>query len=127
MSRSVFVVFTKAADGRDADSQSLQPAAAPGHHKELGLVRRLIDPSRGAKHIQLMHFIVEEGFEVESIRENQEELLYVIQGEAEVEFDGIRRRIGPGGTLFVPQNTPYRYKETKTPHEVLVVISPPDA
>ena len=98
--------------------------------EELGgavAIRQVIDRTHGTDRVQLWHSVVEEGFETETPgREDQDEVAYVIAGEAEIESEGTVHRIGPGSALFFPPKTAYRYKVIKGPHEIIAVISPPD-
>ena len=98
--------------------------------EELGgavTIRQVIDRSHGSERIQLWHSVVDEGFETETPgREDQDEVAYIISGEAEVESEGALHRLGPGSVIFIPPNTAYKYRVIKGPHEMVAAISPPD-
>ena len=90
------------------------------------VVRPAIGPAQGSNRIQILHSIVEEGFEAEAVpSDGQDEVAYVISGEVELESGGTRHRLGPGSLFFVPPKTTYKYRVIKGPHEVIGIFSPP--
>ena len=91
------------------------------------VVRPAIGATQGSNRIQILHSIVEEGFEAEaSPREDQDEVAYIISGEVELESEGVCHRLGPGSLFFVPPQTTYKYRVIRGPHEVIGIFSPPD-
>ena len=91
------------------------------------LVRHLITRAHGSERFEFEHVVINEGLEGEgAIYPDQDELVYVIKGECELGIEGQKRRVGPGGTFFVPANTPYDFKTIKAPIEVVAVFSPPN-
>jgi len=108
------------------DTQKVDPYV-PEEFGGAVAIRQLLDRSNGSNQIQFWHSVVDQGFEaVAPVREDQDEVAYVMTGEAEVESQGDVHRLGPGSVLFIPAGTPYTYKVTKGPHEMIAVISPPD-
>ena len=61
------------------------------------------------------------------LRMEQDELVYVISGAGELEFEGQKHRIGPGTAFFAPAGAKFHYRTLEAPHETLAVISPPDS
>ncbi len=91
------------------------------------VVRPAIGRAQGSNRIQILHSIVEEGFEAEaSPRETQDEVAYIVSGEVELESEGESHRLGAGSLFFVPPGATYRYRVVKGPHEVIGIFSPPD-
>ena len=91
------------------------------------VVRPAIGPAQGSNRIQILHSVVEEGFEAEaSPREDQDEVAYIISGEVELESGGVTHRLGPGSLFLVPPGATYKYRVLKGPHEVIGIFSPPD-
>ena len=91
------------------------------------VVRPAIGAAQGSDRIQILHSIVEAGFEAEaSPREDQDEVAYIISGEVELECEGESHRLGPGSLFFVPPGATYKYRVVKGPHEVIGIFSPPD-
>ena len=43
---------------------------------------------------------------------------YILAGEAEIEFDGVRHLLAPGMAVFVPRGSRYGYRVTKGPNEM---------
>ena len=91
------------------------------------VVRPVMGPAQGSNRIQILHSVVEEGFEAEaSPRADQDEVAYVISGEVELESEGVTHRLGPRSLFFVPAGAIYRYRVVKGPHEVVGIFSPAD-
>jgi quercetin dioxygenase-like cupin family protein len=92
-----------------------------------GLVRsrRVVGPSRGSERVSVDLVTLAAGYEDEARYESRDEIMYLTKGEAEIEFDGVRRRLGPGSAIFVPQGAEYRWKVIGEPNELLVIFSPP--
>ena len=67
------------------------------------VVRPTIGRAQGSNRIQILHSLVEEGFEAQACpREDQDEVAYVISGEVEMESKGESHRLGPGSLFLVP-------------------------
>ena len=87
--------------------------------------RNILNESHGSKRFDFVHANCLDGLDLKDVEyDGQDELVYVVQGECEIKFDGQAHRVGAGGTIFVPANTLYDFKTTKTPLEVIAVFSP---
>ena len=54
----------------------------------------------------------------------EDELLYIIEGEGTMIFDGEAHEFGPGTTVYIPAGCKY-YQKARKDLKVLVVIAPP--
>lgn len=93
---------------------------------ESGLIRsrQLTGPSKGSEHFSAYHATIVAGYDDKSGYPN-DELVYLLSGEAEIEYDGVRRTVGPGTAIFIPQGGVVRYKVLGEKTEVLVIYAPP--
>ena len=89
-------------------------------------VRRVFGPSRGSERIAFEFGTAEVGLDVEGLHETRDEIIYVLTGKLEVEFDGACQTITPGSTVFIPQGLRYQLRVIDGPAEILGVFSPPD-
>ena len=108
------------------DRKDVEPVVLDDAHGPLAKVSKLIDRSHGSNRIQLFHSFVQQGFAMDAQRMQQDELVYVISGAAEVEFEGEKHRLGPGTAFFAPAGAKFHYRTLATPHETIAIISPPD-
>ena len=93
MSGKILIVDAKDVKPLEMESATAETAQAMvGGH---AVIRNLIGRSNGSERIQFMHSFLEEGLDVEALREGADELAYIIQGEAEVEFEGQRSEGDP--------------------------------
>lgn len=86
--------------------------------------RQLIGPTRGSERFSAYLATLVAGYDDKSGYPN-DELVYLLKGEAEIEFDGTRQTVGPGTVIFVPQGGVVRYRVLGEANEVLVFFSPP--
>ena len=91
----------------------------------LALSRRLIGPSRGSERVAVDLVTLFAGYDLPSRYESSDESIYVLEGEAEIEFGGGWQRLKPGSVIFVPQNTEYHWKVIGEAIRLLVVFAPP--
>ena len=108
------------------NTMEVDPIAMEGLGDDV-VVRPAIGVAQGSNRIQILHSIVEEGFEAEAEpREDQDEVAYIISGEVELESEGVTHRLGPGSLFLIPPGETYKYRVIKGPHEVIGIFSPPD-
>ena len=108
------------------DAMEVDPIEMEGLGDDV-VVRPVIGSAQGSDRIQILHSLVEEGFEAEaSPREDQDEVAYIVSGEVELESEGVTHRLGPGSLFLVPAGATYRYRVVKGPNEVIGIFSPPD-
>ena len=106
--------------------EDVPPVVLDDAHGPLGKVSKLIGPSDGSTRMQLFHSFVQEGFAMDAQRMEQDELVYVISGAGEIEFEGQKHRIGPGTAFFAPAGAKFHYRVVEAPNETIALISPPD-
>jgi quercetin dioxygenase-like cupin family protein len=53
-----------------------------------------------------------------------DETLYVLEGEVEIEIDGHRHRLGPGGVTVCPRGTPHAFAVTSDGARLLFLQTP---
>lgn len=69
---------------------------------------------------------IREGYEDEApvTYDGYDEIVYVLAGEAEVEFEGTTHKLMAGSALFIPDGCSYKYRVTKGPNEIIAVYGP---
>jgi quercetin dioxygenase-like cupin family protein len=55
---------------------------------------------------------------------NQDEIYYVIKGQATIEIAGTPHEVKPGSTIFVAQNVDHHFQDITEDLEVLVLFAP---
>jgi len=86
--------------------------------------RRLVRRTHGSS-VSVNISTLEEGYDDHAVQyPDHDEIFYILSGEAEMEFDGLTRKVGPGMAVFVPRNSTYAYRVIKGPNEMVVVFSP---
>jgi len=86
--------------------------------------RRLVRRAHGAS-VSVNVSTLDEGYDDRAVRyPEHDEIFYILSGEAEIDFDGVNRRLGPGMAVVVPRNCTYAYRVIKGPNEMVVVFSP---
>ena len=90
------------------------------------LVRRLITSAQGAARLEMMHIVIQEGMERKGAgtEGEQEEAVFVIQGEAEITLDGKTERVRAGSSFLVPPKVALNFKVVKGPFEMIAALSP---
>ncbi len=61
------------------------------------------------------------------IHENEDETLYVLEGEILVHIDGTEHRVGPRGLAFVPRGVPHAFFVTSESARLLTLETPASA
>jgi mannose-6-phosphate isomerase-like protein (cupin superfamily) len=61
----------------------------------------------------------------EHVHERMDELLYVLQGEMEVDFEGTTHRLTAGTFALVPQGVPHAMRNVSTPPARVLQVSSP--
>jgi ethanolamine utilization protein EutQ (cupin superfamily) len=56
--------------------------------------------------------------------EGYDEIVYLMAGEAELEFDGTTHQFKAGSALFIPDGCSYKYRTVNGPNELIAVFSP---
>ena len=88
--------------------------------------RPLAGKSIGSDRIGFGHATYPAGVEAKGIVYNgHDELVYVLKGKCEIEFDGKTEIAGPGTLLFVPDGSSYDFKVLEELFELLAALSPP--
>ena len=88
------------------------------------MVRFLVSKAMGSEKIDFVQTVLPVGAEGASLYENQDEVFFVLSGEAEVEIEGRRRKVQKGSCVFVPAGCAYSYRVTQAPNEVVAAFSP---
>jgi glyoxylate utilization-related uncharacterized protein len=88
--------------------------------------RRLIRREHGSDRVSLNTLTILDGFADEApvAFEGYDQIIYVLGGESETEFDGETHRLTPGSALFIPDGASYKYKVIKGPHEIIAIFGP---
>jgi len=87
--------------------------------------RRLVRRTHGSG-VSFNVTTLDEGYDDRAVRyPDHDEIFYILAGEAEIEFDGVSRRLTPGMAVFVPRDSVYAYRVTKGPNEMVAVFLPP--
>jgi len=88
--------------------------------------RRLVRREHGSTAVSLNITTIHDGFEDAApvSYDGYDEIVYMLAGEAEVEFDGVRHKLAAGAALVVPNGCSYKYKVVKGPTEIIAVFSP---
>lgn len=87
--------------------------------------RRLVGPSRGSERVAVDLVTLVAGYESTARYESSDESMYLLEGEAEIEFDGVRQRLTSGSAIFVPLGTEYHWKVIGEANQLVVVFAPP--
>jgi mannose-6-phosphate isomerase-like protein (cupin superfamily) len=87
--------------------------------------RRLGRKAHGSNAMSFNVTTLEQGFDDREVQYAEyDEIFYILAGEAEIEFDGVRHLLAPGMAVFVPRGSKYGYRVTKGPNEMVAVFSP---
>jgi mannose-6-phosphate isomerase-like protein (cupin superfamily) len=57
---------------------------------------------------------------------SEDEVYYVVAGDAQIEVDGEDRAVGPGSLIFVAARVPHRFHTIRQDLQVLVFFAPPE-
>src|ERR687888_587279 len=87
---------------------------------------RLIRRDMGSERISLHYTVTEEtSEEYDSVYPDHDELMYIISGVGEIEWEGGEPTpVSAGMAIFVPQGRWYRYRVIDAPQEAVVVFGP---
>jgi mannose-6-phosphate isomerase-like protein (cupin superfamily) len=87
--------------------------------------RRLVRQIHGSGAMSFNVSTLEQGYDDRAVRyPGHDEIFYILAGEAEIEFDGVSRRLTPGMAVFIPRDSTYAYRVIKSPNELVAVFSP---
>jgi mannose-6-phosphate isomerase-like protein (cupin superfamily) len=86
--------------------------------------RRLVRRTHGSEGASVNVSTVNEGYDGDASYEDNDEIVYVLEGEADVDYDGEHHTLRPGMAMFVPRGATYHYRVTRGPNELLVVFVP---
>jgi uncharacterized cupin superfamily protein len=88
--------------------------------------RRLIRRDMGSERVSLNFTVTEEtSEEFDSEYPEHDELMFIISGVGEIEWEGSGpRRVSAGMAVFVPQGCYYRYRVVEAPQQAVVVFGP---
>ena len=87
--------------------------------------RRLVRKAHGSNAMSFNVKTLEHGFDDREVQYAEYDgIFYILAGEAEIEFDGVRHLLAPGMAVFVARGSKYGYRVTKGPNEMVAVFSP---
>jgi mannose-6-phosphate isomerase-like protein (cupin superfamily) len=88
--------------------------------------KRLIRRDMGSERVSLNLTVTEEtSEEYDSEYPEHDELMFIVSGVGEIEWEGSGpRRVSAGMAIFVPQGCHYRYRVVEAPQEAVVVFGP---
>jgi mannose-6-phosphate isomerase-like protein (cupin superfamily) len=87
--------------------------------------RRLVRKTHGSSAMSFNVSTLESGYDDREVQyADHDEIFYILAGEAEIEFDGVRHLLKPGMAVFVPRGSKYGYRVTIGPNELVAVFSP---
>jgi uncharacterized cupin superfamily protein len=88
--------------------------------------RRLIRRDMGSERVSLNFTVTEEtSEEFDSEYPEHDEVMFIISGVGEIEWEGSEARgVSAGMAIFVPQGCYYRYRVVEAPQEAVVVFGP---
>jgi uncharacterized cupin superfamily protein len=94
----------------------------PGAMKSHRLIRR----EMGSERVSLNFTVTEEtSEEFDSMYPDHDELIYIVSGVGEIEWDGCEpTRVSPGTAIFIPRGRSYRYRVVEARQEAVVVFGP---
>jgi quercetin dioxygenase-like cupin family protein len=107
---------------RPEDVPSYSPANHTGTRNH-----RLVSPGvNGAQYLEIIYGDIERhAGSVAHSHPDMEQAVYVIEGEATAEIDGVTNRIGKGDLLFFPAGVFHDIKVITERIKLLVIYSPP--
>jgi uncharacterized cupin superfamily protein len=88
--------------------------------------KRLIRRDMGSERVSLNFTVTEQtSEEFDSDYPEHDELMFIISGVGEIEWEGSEpRRVSAGMAIFVPQGCHYRYRVVEAPQKAVVVFGP---
>ena len=87
--------------------------------------KRLIRRDMGSERVSLNYTVIEAtSEEYDSHYPEHDELVFIISGVGEIEWDGEATRVSAGTAIFVPQGRHYRYRVVEAPQEAVIVFGP---
>jgi uncharacterized cupin superfamily protein len=88
--------------------------------------KRLIRRDMGSERVSLNLTVTEEtAEEYDSDYPEHDELIFIVSGVGEIEWEGREAtRVSAGTAIFVPQGCHYRYRVVEAPQEAVVVFGP---
>ena len=103
------------------------PGYGPANHTGTVNHRLISAETVGAQGIELLHGTIQPGDgAARHAHPGMEQVCYVLEGEAEIEIEGERGRIGPGDCVFFPENAMHEVKVMgDRPMKILVIYTPP--
>jgi uncharacterized cupin superfamily protein len=103
-------------------------AVAPAILGDSGAMRskRLIRREMGSERVSLNFTVIEAtSEEYDSHYPEHDELMFIISGVGEIEWEGDEAtRVSAGAAIFVPHGCHYRYRVVEAPQEAVVVFGP---
>jgi mannose-6-phosphate isomerase-like protein (cupin superfamily) len=105
----------------DAADAMIRETHSGGH-----ISRRLVRREHGLSSMSLNITTIHEPFADDAPvgYDGYDQIIYMLSGEAEVEFDGGSHILGPGAALIIPNGCTYKYKVIKSPTEIVAVFAP---
>jgi mannose-6-phosphate isomerase-like protein (cupin superfamily) len=86
---------------------------------------RLVTPEReGCDHLSLHICTVPAPFSSPEISYTEDEIMYVIEGEGTMHFDGEVQPFRPGTAMYIPAGCSYR-QQASTDLKLVIIIAPP--
>ncbi len=103
------------------------PGYGPANHSGTENHRLISGETVGARGIELLHGTIQPGDGASRhAHPGMEQVCYVLEGEADIEIEGERGRIGPGDCVFFPENAMHEVTVVgDRPLKILVIYTPP--
>jgi quercetin dioxygenase-like cupin family protein len=91
-----------------------------------GSIQWLIDQEVGAEHVMAYRLTVDPEATTSHVHSGAEEVLYVLEGNGEIQVEGTTHQVGPGRAVFVPDGAEHSYVNTgQAPLVVVGALAPP--
>jgi quercetin dioxygenase-like cupin family protein len=102
-----------------------RPAYEPPGH--VGTINYpLLDPANGAEHLEVALGVISEAGEVHPhAHEKEEQAMYILEGKASIDVEGVKEVAGPGDFVFFPRGKTHEIVVLEFPYRVLVIYAPP--
>lgn len=105
----------------------LKAEEAAAYLQEGGSTRILVDDEVGSKNVVILQSEIEPGFKFSEHARDNEEILFILEGEMVVEVSGGESyRLTPGMLIFIPPGVKHRHMNPgKVKERHLGILAPP--
>jgi len=102
------------------------PSYSPANHEGTKNYRLVAPGVNGAKYMEIIHGdIARHAGAVAHAHPGMEQAVYVIEGEATAEIDGVRHHVSGGDLMFFPEGVFHDIQVISERIKLLVIYSPP--